>query len=149
MDTLTPEQRSRRMALVRSKGNRSTEWRFRSALVRNEIRGWLMHPADVPGLPDFVFSDDKIAVFIDGCFWHRCPSCRRTTPATNRDYWMKKLMLNAARARHIERQLRRRGFRVMRVWEHELRSTEMVRDVVRRLLAARRDRARHRRLTDR
>src|SRR5947209_13409422 len=85
MDTLTKEERSERMRKVRSKGNRSTEWRFRSALMRSRIRGWTLHDSSLIGSPDFAFREKKLVVFIDGCFWHGCRKCKRPVPKSNRE----------------------------------------------------------------
>jgi DNA mismatch endonuclease (patch repair protein) len=109
------------MALVRSRGNRSTEWRIRSFLARSAIAGWLMHPPFLPGLPDFFFPDRKIAVFVDGCFWHACPRCRRPLPVSNKSYWAPKIARNVARRREVTAVLHRRHIHVVRIWEHDLR----------------------------
>src|ERR1043166_370282 len=122
MDTLTRAQRSERMRRVRSKGNRSTEWRLRSALMRGRVSGWRLHVKDLPGQPDFFFPRQRLAVFIDGCFWHACPSCKRPLPTNNYSYWVEKIKGNVKRAKDVNRALRTMGCRVLRVWEHELRS---------------------------
>lgn len=112
------------MSGIRLKGNRSTEWKFRSALVRRGIGGWKLHTRSIPGLPDFFFPRRNIVIFIDGCFWHGCPTCRRPLPQANQAYWANKVKSNVARARNVTRELRRMGFKVVRFWEHELRSRE-------------------------
>lgn len=122
MDRLTPDERSIRMSLVRSKHNRSTEWRMRSALMRAGISGWGIHPRALSGRPDFFFQNARLVVFVDGCFWHQCPYCKRRPPATNRVYWQKKLLVNARRAKRVNARLRSEGFQVIRIWEHRLRS---------------------------
>jgi DNA mismatch endonuclease Vsr len=66
--------RSRQMGAVRGKGNRTTEVRVRAILVGAGVRGWVMHPRDVLGRPDFYFPAERVALFIDGCFWHGCPA---------------------------------------------------------------------------
>ncbi|MBI3985892.1 MAG: hypothetical protein HY343_03155 [Lentisphaerae bacterium] len=71
------------------------------------------------GKPDFVFPRSKLAVFVDGCFWHGCPK-HATQPATNRAFWKKKFTANKARDLVVVRTLRQAGWRVIRVWEHEL-----------------------------
>lgn len=134
MDILSKEERSRRMSGVRSKGNRSTEWKFRSALMRRGISGWKMHVHKVPGTPDFLFSAQKLAIFIDGCFWHGCPKCRRPLPQANNTYWVNKLRSNVIRARRVTRELRRAGFIVVRIWEHKLRSQRSLEKLLNRLL---------------
>lgn len=135
MDILSKEQRSRRMSSIRSKGNRSTEWRFRSALVRNGISGWRMHVRALPGVPDFVFPGLNIVIFIDGCFWHGCPKCRRPMPQTNRGYWTSKVKLNRERGDRVNRLLRRKGFKVVRIWEHQVRTRSSLEKLLSKLLA--------------
>jgi DNA mismatch endonuclease, patch repair protein len=68
--------------------------------------------------PDIVFTRAKVAVFLDGCFWHRCPR-HATTPATNTDYWLAKFERNVDRDRAVDRALIAEGWKVLRVWEHE------------------------------
>ncbi len=134
MDILTVKQRSHRMSLVRSRGNRTTEWRFRSALMRNGVRGWSMHPRQVPGRPDFVLPKKQIALFIDGCFWHRCSRCKRPLPINNRQYWRAKLAANVARSKRVDQQLTKKGFKVVHLWEHELRTTSEIDALVRKVM---------------
>jgi DNA mismatch endonuclease (patch repair protein) len=119
MDTVAPETRSRVMAKVRSQRNRSTEWRLRSALARAGIRGWTLNRSDLPGRHDFVFRAHHLAVFVDGCFWHGCPACKRT-PSSNVEYWTQKIERNRKRDKTVCASLRRDGWRVLRIWEHRL-----------------------------
>lgn len=109
------------MAAVKSTGNRSTERVLRARLVRAGFRGWRMHAKDVAGCPDFVFDAARLAVFVDGCFWHGCPSCRRA-PNSNQEYWTKKVERNRKRDRRNTRELRGEGWTVLRVWECKLRA---------------------------
>ena len=83
------------------------------------------------GKPDFVFQKLKLAVFVDGCFWHGCPK-HATKPKNNREFWRRKLSANKARDRIVTHALRRAGWRVLRVWEHELAKKNDAR-LVRRL----------------
>lgn len=133
MDTLTKKERSERMRKVRSKGNRSTEWRFRSALMRSRIKGWTLHDSSLIGSPDFAFREKKLVVFIDGCFWHGCRKCKRPLPKSNSEYWTRKIHSNIQRARKIRKELTRQNFVVTRIWEHELRSRESLDSLLRRL----------------
>ncbi len=119
-DWLKPEQRSNNMASIRSTRNRSTEELFAKLLRRAHVSGWRRH-ADLPGKPDFSFVSFKIAVFIDGCFWHACPRCFRL-PGDNRPYWTAKAAGNRRRDRRVNRLLRERGWKVMRIWEHALKN---------------------------
>jgi DNA mismatch endonuclease (patch repair protein) len=73
----------------------------------------------LPGRPDFVFRRQHVCVFVDGCFWHGCPRCYRR-PSSNRKYWDEKVKRNRARDRRVNQELRRRGWRVLRFWEHDL-----------------------------
>src|ERR1700686_5489548 len=104
LDWLTREQRSRNMASIRSKGNATTERAFLRLLRRRRITGWRRH-VNLPGRPDFVFRSRKVAVFIDGCFWHGCPRCYRL-PEDNRPYWKAKVHSNRQRERRRPRKLR-------------------------------------------
>ena len=119
MDKYTKEQRHIMMSAVRSKGNKSTEMIFMHLLRKNKIAGWRRH-YPVEGTPDFVFPKEKIAVFIDGCFWHKCPKCYRR-PKSNKKYWDQKVEDNQRRDTNKRSRLRRDGWRVMRIWEHELK----------------------------
>lgn len=118
MDVLTQEQRSRNMSAIRSRGNRTTEQALRFRLVRAGIRGWALHSKELPGRPDFVFREHRLAVFVDGCYWHGCPKCYRA-PTTNYSYWSQKLLRNTSRDKTVTRLLKKDGWRVVRFWEHE------------------------------
>jgi len=108
------------MSAIRSAGNKSTEKAFRAALVKLGISGWRVNEKDLPGKPDFFFADAKIAIFIDGCFWHGCKKCS-LVPRYNTKYWKPKISGNMSRDKRISRQLRKMGIDVIRIWEHELR----------------------------
>lgn len=121
IDSLSPEQRSERMSRVRGKGNRSTEGRVETVLISQDIGGWVKHPKEVPGHPDFYFPEHRLALFVDGCFWHACPKCRRRMPSTRADFWRDKIEGNRRRDNRVRRQLWSQGYHVMRVWEHDLK----------------------------
>lgn len=122
MDTFSKIERSRIMASVKSANNKSTELRFLSILKEKGITGWRRNYS-VTGRPDFVFPRLKIAVFIDGCFWHRCPNhCR--LPASNKDYWNNKIERNRIRDKKTSKALREKGWTVIRIWEHEIKTNE-------------------------
>ena len=122
MDWLTPEQRSRNMSAIRSRGNKSTERAIRFRMIRAGIGGWKLCADALPGKPDFVFATARLAVFLDGCYWHGCPMCYRA-PTSNTGYWSEKLRRNKARDRKVGRLLRQQGWRVVRFWEHETERT--------------------------
>jgi DNA mismatch endonuclease (patch repair protein) len=132
LDPLSPEQRSERMSRVRGTGNRSTEGRVEAVLLERGLRGWTKHPKDVLGRPDFFFAQQRVALFADGCFWHACPRCGRL-PKSRIDFWAKKIDQNRRRDNRVQRALRRQGFHVMHVWEHEIRAERWVRRLERML----------------
>jgi DNA mismatch endonuclease (patch repair protein) len=113
--------RSAAMRAVRSRKNRSTEIPVKMALVRAGLSGWKMHQRCVIGCPDFLFQAKRVALFVDGCFWHGCSKCCHL-PRTNTRYWATKITLNKRRDRRTTRALQARGYQVLRVWEHEIRS---------------------------
>jgi DNA mismatch endonuclease (patch repair protein) len=117
---LVSPERSRAMAAVRGKGNKTTEVKLQMALVRAGISGWLTHPSRLPGKPDFYFPKEKLAVFVDGCFWHGCSKCGHL-PKTNRAFWATKIDRNRSRHRKVARLLNRNGVSTVRFWEHQLR----------------------------
>ena len=106
------------MAAIRSKGNKDTELKLASILRAHGIKGWRRH-RPLPGKPDFIFPKERLALFVDGCFWHGCPKHGRK-PSSNRHYWLVKLQRNKCRDRKVNRVLRNRGWIVLRLWEHEL-----------------------------
>lgn len=124
-DVFTPRKRSEVMSRIRSRNNKDTELLFASLLRKHRISGWRRH-LPLSGRPDFAFRRERVAVFIDGCFWHCCPRCGNM-PANNAAFWKKKLEGNKQRDRRVNRILRADGWRVLRVWEHELvRGTALI-----------------------
>jgi DNA mismatch endonuclease, patch repair protein len=117
-DILTKAQRSALMAKVKGRGNASTELKLIAVFRARGITGW-RRKLPLPGKPDFVFPKLRIAVFVDGCFWHGCP-IHATQPKQNAEFWREKIARNQARDLLVTRQLRARGWRVLRLWEHEL-----------------------------
>lgn len=120
MDVLTKKQRSRNMSAVRSRGNKSTEKEFIKLLKENRINGWKGHYKKLPGTPDFVFISKKLAVFIDGCFWHACKRHFKL-PLTNKIFWKKKISNNTIRDRRVNQKLKKSGWKVLRFWEHQIK----------------------------
>ena len=116
-----PVKRSRIMRAIPSGGNRSTEVRFRLGMVRRGIRGWKLRPEGLVGNPDFYFPGIRLAVFVDGCFWHGCPLCGHI-PKKNTSFWETKIHLNKLRDREKTHALRLRKIVVLRFWEHEVES---------------------------
>ncbi len=113
-----PPARSRIMQSIKGRGNRTTEERFRLLLQAARLPGWRRH-LPLPGRPDFCWPREKVAVFVDGCFWHGCPRCYRE-PRTNRSFWREKIESNRRRDRRVGRILRSEGWSVFRIWECKL-----------------------------
>lgn len=109
------------MSRVRGLRNRTTELRLAALFRRNGIVNWRTQATQLPGTPDFTFRRLKMAVFVDGCFWHGCPDCY-TPPKSNKKFWAEKIRRNKARDRRVSGELRSLGWAVLRIWECELRS---------------------------
>lgn len=146
-DVFTQAKRSQVMSRIRGRGNKETELALAKLLRAAGITGWRRHVAVSIGRrrggetpiagtrrspeirdssrrllrvrPDFVFRQARVALFVDGCFWHGCPK-HSNMPANNRAFWLEKLTGNKGRDRLVTRALRRNGWRVLRIWEHEL-----------------------------
>ncbi len=128
-DVFTKTKRSEVMSRIRSRGNRDTELALARLLRANRITGWrrqveIRSPeSEVRSFrvrPDFVFQRERVALFVDGCFWHGCPR-HATWPASRAAWWRRKILANKRRDARVTRALRRAGWRVLRIWEHTLR----------------------------
>jgi DNA mismatch endonuclease (patch repair protein) len=84
----------------------------------NRLNGW-RRGSKLPGRPDFIYPKHKLAVFVDGCFWHGCNTCFKL-PATNREYWLAKIRNNKARDKRVTREISKVGWESLRIWEHQL-----------------------------
>lgn len=125
-DNLGPNDRRRTMQAVKGKDTR-LEKRVFGILAGMGLTGWKKHVETIIGKPDIVFPAQRIAIFIDGCFWHGCRHCCRKLPQTNVDYWKRKISRNITLARTYKRKLCREGWTVLRIWEHELSDKSKVR----------------------
>ena len=117
-DVLTKEQRSYNMSQIRGRDTKP-ELLLRKYLFSNGLKGYRVR-SRLPGKPDIVFTRYKIAVFVDGCFWHRCPRCF-VKPTSNITFWEKKIDGNVRRDKEINKTLRKQGWKVIRFWEHEIK----------------------------
>jgi len=117
VDNLTKEQRSKCMSHIRSK------WTAQERKIHNFLKGYKikhkMHP-NIPGSPDILILESKTAIFLHGCFWHKCPKCFKE-PATNRDYWLPKIERNVIRDKENASLLRKSGYKVLVIWEHDVK----------------------------
>lgn len=118
-DVYDKEKRSAIMRNIKSKGNKSTEMRLIAAFREQGIKGW-KRGYPVKGHPDFVFLKSRVAVFVDGCFWHG-HDCRNTRPQENGDFWKAKIEKNIERDKVITQMFADRGWTVLRIWECELK----------------------------
>lgn len=117
-DILSRKNRSDNMAKIKSR-NTSIEIRFRKQLYCRGIRYAINYPAF--GKPDITLVSKKIAIFVNGCFWHQHRACKLAyMPKTNIDFWSKKLNKNIERDRQVNIKLKKEGWHVIRVWECEI-----------------------------
>ena len=121
------------MSAIRGKHNRSTELRLRMALVKAGVRGWKLHPEKLPGRPDFYFEKSKIAIFVDGCYWHWCPKCGHI-PKTRTAFWEAKIKRNQERDKMKNLELRKLGTKSLRIWEHELKDKKNLDKIIEKLI---------------
>ena len=120
MDTLTKDRRSWNMSRIKSKDT-VPEMRVRSALHHAGYR-FRLHVKDLPGKPDIVLSKYKTVIFVHGCFWHRHKGCSNATmPSTNQDFWKEKFSQNVKRDKREQLKLKRLGWKVIVIWECELK----------------------------
>lgn len=117
-DIYSKVKRSQIMSGIRGRGNLNTELKLAKLLRKNRIIGWRRH-LKIFGNPDFVFREHRLAIFVDGCFWHGCLK-HASQPVTNSIFWKEKLVRNKQRDRLVTRTLKARGWQVLRIWQHEL-----------------------------
>ena len=103
------------------------------ALVKAGIKGWTLRPANVFGKPDIFFIKRKLAVFVDGCFWHGCVTCGRGFPKTRSTFWRAKLESNKIRDKVVKLNLRKQSIKVVRIWEHTLKNPTKIKTVLKRI----------------
>lgn len=118
------------MAAVKGKDT-SPEVALRKALFAAGVRGWRCHYRGAPGRPDIAFVRRRVAVFVDGAFWHGHPSRHR--PGRSGPYWDEKIETNIARDRRVDSELREKGWTVVRLWDFEVRKS--LAEAVERVLA--------------
>jgi len=125
------------MSAVKSQ-NTKPEMILRQKLWHNGIRGYRLH-ARIEGHPDLYFPGARLAVFVDGCFWHGCPACK-TIPRTREEFWSRKIRANRERDCAVDADLTKSGIMVVRMWEHEvLGNPEQCSDRVALMLQERRN----------
>jgi DNA mismatch endonuclease (patch repair protein) len=106
------------------------ELRLRAALRGAGFPGYRLHWRNAPGRPDIAYPGRKVAVFVNGCFWHRCPTCQPSTPKSNAEFWERKFALNAERDERKTRELEAAGWTVITAWECQIRTGEAIGPIV-------------------
>lgn len=119
MDVLNKKQRSHCMSSVKNRGT-NLELSFTKEIYSAGLRGYRLK-SKLLGKPDIYFPSKKLAIFIDGCFWHGCPKCN-SRPKTNKKFWFEKIRVNIQRDHTVTKQLKNRGVIVQRFWEHEIKN---------------------------
>ncbi len=119
MDVFTKRKRSEVMSKIKSQ-NTKIELILCNAL-KSKGHKFIIH-SKMEGKPDLLFQRKKIAIFVDGCFWHKCPECFRR-PKSNKKYWTQKIEKNVNRDKIITANLKKRGYFVLRIWEHEIKKS--------------------------
>lgn len=117
MDTHTPTQRKYNMSQIKS-SDTLIELKFRKFIWKSGLRGYRIK-SKITGRPDIYFFKQKVAVFIDGCFWHKCP-IDFIRPKSRNDYWDKKIKNNVKRDKKINIELKKENIKALRFWEHEI-----------------------------
>ena len=123
-DKRSPVPSSEAASKVMSKNrgkNTKPELLLRKSLWNKGIRGYRIHPKHIPGKPDICFTSRKVAIFINGCFWHRCPCCNYELPKHNKHFWENKFSNNVRRDREKIMQLKKMKWKVITVWECQLK----------------------------
>lgn len=119
------------MGRVRSSGNKSTEGKLIELLKQKRLIGWRRrHP--IFGKPDVTFPNSKVAIFVDGCFWHACPK-HGQIPENNSEFWIKKINANKKRDKLVNKTIQKKGWKVLRIWECELKDKKIIRRKINRL----------------
>jgi len=111
---------SRVMSANKAKGS-GPEVFLRKALYKENLTGYRLHYKRAPGRPDICFVSKKLAIFVHGCYWHRCPQCNYPIPKTNPAFWNEKFRKNKDRDKRKVRELRLLGWRVLTIWECSLK----------------------------
>lgn len=127
MDNVTTEKRSAIMSKVKAKDT-GLEKKVRSLLWENGVR-YNVHPKGNFGNPDLLIRKSRTVIFIDSCFWHGCPLHFRT-PKTNEDYWREKISKNMARDQLVNEHYEMEDWRVVRIWEHDLKNQEKIVSII-------------------
>ncbi|MFB6257737.1 MAG: very short patch repair endonuclease [Flavobacteriales bacterium] len=114
------ERTARTMSRIRGK-NTKPELRFRKALWHAGMKGYRLHYKNAPGKPDIAFPGRKLAIFVHGCYWHRCPYCRPSMPKTHSAFWKEKFRKNVERDQRKKEALEDEDWTVLTIWECQIK----------------------------
>lgn len=123
-DKRSPVPKNKNVSVVMSANkdkNTGPEMEFRKALRRVGLMGYRLHWKKAPGRPDITYPRKKVAIFINGCYWHRCPYCKYSLPKTNRVFWRKKFETNKDRDKKKKAFLKKEGWKVFVFWECQVK----------------------------
>lgn len=123
-----PSSENARQTMRANRATSARELAFRKAAWSMGVRGYRVHPR-LPGRPDMYFPRLRLAVFVHGCFWHRCKSCGLAEPKANADFWREKFEANADRDQKVVEELAQVGIETLTVWEHEVRPDPLPRAI--------------------
>ena len=101
--------------------NTKPELLLRKALWKAGLRGYRLHQKKLPGRPDIAYTTKKVAIFVNGCFWHRCPHCNLSLPKTNQAFWKEKFAKNVQRDQAKQAELSKHNWKVLVIWECQLK----------------------------
>lgn len=102
--------------------NTKPELLLRKALWHSGLRGYRLHWKKAPGKPDIAFPGKKVAIFVNGCFWHRCPHCNLPLPKSNTEFWKEKFSKNVKRDVKKVMELEKKGWKTIVIWECEIKN---------------------------
>jgi len=125
-DTVSKQKRSEIMSSVKSKGSK-IEMALMHELNKAKLH-YKKHVAKLPGTPDIAFTDKKTVIFVDSCFWHGC-RWHGAMPSSNKVFWIKKISTNKERDKKTNREYKKMGWKVIRIWEHNLKKKDFKFDV--------------------
>lgn len=111
---------SRVMSSIRAK-NTKPELTLRKALFQIGLSGYRLHWKKAPGRPDISYPGAKLAIFVNGCYWHRCPHCQPASPKTHSEFWQNKFQKNVERDARKIKELRKEGWKVLVIWECQIK----------------------------
>jgi len=117
VDLFSKNERSKIMSKIRSESG--LDQKLFQILRKSKINHQ-MYPKLI-GRPDAFLIDHGVVIFVDGCFWHKCPKCFKM-PESNKEYWLPKIERNISRSKEVNRELKKKGYKVIRIWEHQIKN---------------------------